>query len=299
MPSCIQISSLTKCYGSVVAVSGLTLEVQAGEVIGLLGPNGAGKSTTLGMLCGLIAPSSGAVSIFGKDLRRNFLDIAPRMGVLVDRPAFYEYLTARRNLILLAQLAQREVNIDRVLDRLNLLHIADRKVGELSRGVRQRLGLAQAMLTDPELLVLDEPTNSLDVESSHEVLLLLRRLADEARVTIVVSSHLLHEVESLCDRVAIINKGRLLACERTESLLSHDQTQIEVMVDAPEAAARRLAEQAWVASASVHAGRVHVRLKSPNVHQLTSFLVGSGYVVSAIIPKRRTLQEYFLKVMNS
>ena len=299
MSSCLHVSNLTKCYGRIVAVSGLSLEVQTGEVLGLLGPNGAGKSTTLGMLCGLIKPDSGSISLFGMELRRNFLDVMARIGVLVDKPDFYDYLSARTNLMLLARLGGKSVTIDRALDRLGLLHVADRRVGDLSRGTRQRLGLAQAMLTDPELLILDEPTNGLDIESSQEVLGLLRRLADEAKVTIIVSSHLLHEVELLCDRVAILSNGRLLACERTQSLLSYDLTQIEIMVDAPEAAARRLSEQTWVESTAVHAGRVHVRLRTPNVHQLTSFLVGTGYVVSGVMPRRRTLQDYFLKVMNT
>lgn len=299
MPPVIQLSNLTRCYGPIVAVSGLTLEVQAGEVIGLLGPNGAGKTTTLSMLSGLTLPTSGSVSVFGKDLTRNFMEVIGRIGTLVDRPQFYDYLTARQNLLLLARLAGREITVDRVLDRLGLLHVANRKVGGLSTGVRQRLGLAQAMLTDPELLILDEPTNSLDVEATQEIIKLLRRLAIDSKVTIVLASHLLHEVESLCDRVAIMNKGRLIACERTDALISYDQTEVEVFVDSPEAAARRALEQPWVEHASVQAGRLYVKLKEPNVHQLNALLVGAGYIVSAVIPRRRTLHDYFMKVLNS
>ena len=149
-------------------------------------------------------------------------------------------------------------------------------------------------------MLLDEPTSGLDVESTQEILRLLRFLADDAKVTIVVSSHMLHEVETLCDRVAILNQGRLLACEETNALLSYDQSHVEILVDAPEAAAKRLAEQPWVESAELSAGLVVVRLHPGSTpHQLTTFLVGSGYKITGIIPRRRTLQDYFLKVLNA
>jgi ABC-2 type transport system ATP-binding protein len=298
MPTCIQTSDLTKCYRHVVAVGGLSLEIETGEVFGLLGPNGAGKSTTLYMLTGLVRPTSGRVTVFGKDLRRSFLEIAPRMGVLVERPTFYDQLTARANLLLLARLSDERVAVDRALDRVGLLWAANQKTGTFSQGMRQRLGLAQALLTEPELLVLDEPTNGLDAESTRDIIKLLRLLSEQAKVTVVVSSNLLHEVEALCDRVAIMNRGRLLACEMTDKLLSYDPTQIEVLVDAPEAAAKRLMEQPWVSGVEMHHGRLHVQLSEATVHQLTSFLVSAGYVVSGIIPQRRSLQDFFLKVLN-
>jgi ABC-type multidrug transport system ATPase subunit len=299
MPPCVQISELTKCYGSVVAVSGLSLDIEHGEVFGLLGPNGAGKSTTLHMLSGLMAPNSGTMTLFGKDLRKNFLEIIPRVGVLVERPAFYNYLTARRNMKIFARLSGRQVTVDRALDRVGLLHAAGKKVGTYSHGMRQRLGIALALMTEPELLLLDEPTAGLDVESTQEVLHLLRFLADEAKVTTIVSSHMLHEVEQLCDRVAVLNRGRLLACEETGALLSYDMSHVEVLIDAPEAAARRLGEEEWVVSAEVAGGRLAIALQDGNVHQLTAFLVGLGYKVSGVIPRRRTLQDYFLKVLNT
>ncbi|MCL4691119.1 MAG: ABC transporter ATP-binding protein [Candidatus Hydrogenedentes bacterium] len=295
----MQTESFAKCYGSVVAVSGLTMSVQEGEVFGLLGPNGAGKSTTLYALCGLIPPTSGTISLFGKDLRRNFLDVSARIGVMVERPSFYNHLSAKRNLQLLARLSRKEVTVDRALDRVGLLHLGGRKVGAMSHGMRQRLGLAQALLTEPDLLILDEPTGGMDVESTQEILKLLRFLADEAKVTIIFSSHMLHEVETLCDRIAIMNQGRLLACEETDRLISYDTSQADVLIDAPEAAAKRLKEQPWVQSVSVLPGRVRVVLNGGSVHQLTTFLIGAGYRISGVLPKRRTLQDYFVKVLHS
>ena len=299
MPSCIQTAHLTKTYGATAAVKDLSIEVDAGQVLALLGPNGAGKSTTLNMLAGLVLPTSGSITIFGEDLRKGFLYIAGRMGVLPERPSFYDYLSARKNLLVLAALAGRNVTVDRALDMVGLLPVASKKVGTFSLGMRQRLGLAQALLTEPELLLLDEPASSLDVEATQEILGLLRRLAEEANVTIVFASHMLHEVEVLCDRVAILNEGRLLACDDTEALLAYDLNGVEVLVDAPEAAAKRLLEQDWVVSATVKPGRVEVRLRDSAPHQLTAFLVNAGYKVSGVIPRRRTLQEYFLKVLNS
>jgi ABC-type multidrug transport system ATPase subunit len=298
MPTCIETSELSKCYGHVVAVGGLSLKIETGEVFGLLGPNGAGKSTTLYMLTGLVRPTTGSVTIFGKDLRRGFLDIAGRMGVLVERPSFYDHLTARANLLLLARLAGKRVTVDRALDRVGLLRTANQKVHTFSHGMRQRLGLAQALLTEPELLVLDEPTNGLDAESTRDTVKLLRLLAEQAKVTIVVSSNLLHEAEILCDRVAIMNRGRLLTCERTDKLLSYDLKQVEVIVEAPEAAAKRLMEQPWVEVVETNHGRLNVKLGDASIHQLTSFLISSGYVISGIVPQRRSLQDFFLKVLK-
>jgi len=308
MGACIQISNLTKRYGSTVAVDDLSLEVQTGEVLGLLGPNGAGKSTTLYMLAGLAPPTSGTISFFGKDLRRNFLEIAGRIGVLVERSAFYDYLSPRENLLLLARLAGREVTVDRVLNLTGLLDVAGKKAGTLSMGMRQRLGLAQALLLEPEILILDEPANGLDPESTQEAIRLLRQLAIESHVTIIFSSHMIHEVEELCDRVAVINKGRLVSCERMESLLPYDLSHVEILLDVPEAAANdriastaaeRLREQDWVLSAEAVPGKMYVTLKEPNPHQLATFLVGAGYRLAGIVPRRRTLQDYFLKVLNS
>ncbi|MCP4640718.1 MAG: ABC transporter ATP-binding protein [bacterium] len=299
MATCVQTANLTKVYGSVVAVSGLNLAVESGEVFGLLGPNGAGKSTILSMLTGLVPPTSGTVTVFGKDLRRSFLEIAPRMGVMSERPAFYEHLTARNTLLLFTRLTRRDAAVDQALERVGLLNVADRRVGTFSHGMRQRLGVAQALLAEPELLVLDEPANALDAESAQELLHLLRFLADEARVTVIIASHMLHEVEALCDRVAIVNRGRLIACEPISGVLSYDESQAELLIDAPEAAAKRLREEPWIESVEMQSGRLFVKLGDRTIHHLNALLVGAGYRISGIIPKRRTLQDYFLKVLNS
>jgi ABC-type multidrug transport system ATPase subunit len=299
MATCITFENVSKSFGETVAVDDLTLEIKSGEILGVLGPNGAGKSTFLYMLSGLMRPTSGTITIFGKELRTNFVEIAGRMGVLVERPALCDYLSVERNLKLQARLAGREVNVKRALDLAGIVNIANRRVDTLSMGMRQRLGLAQAMLTEPELLILDEPTQGLDAEATQEMLLLLRRLADEAAVTVVISSHLMQEVEMLCDRVAIMHQGELVACEDRDAMLAFDRTHVEVLLDGAEGAARKLVKEPWVESVVVKPGRLEVHLQEGATHQLNSFLINSGYQVSGIIPRRRTLQDYFLKVLNA
>lgn len=299
MPACVSFNKVSKFYGSHFAVGGFSLDIAPGETVGLLGPNGAGKSTILYMLTGLVRPSSGSIAVFGKDIRTNYVSVAKRMGTLVERPAFYDYLSVRRNLKIQASLCGRDVNLDRALDMTNMLEYASVRAGALSQGLRQRFGLALAMLSEPELLVLDEPTSGLDPEATQDILALLRRLGEETRATILFSSHLMHEVETLCSRVAIINKGRLVSYEDTASLISYDRSQVEVLIEGAENAAKRLREQEWVLEATHKPGRLFVHLRDENVHQLNSYLVHAGYQVSGVIPRRRTLQDYFLKVLNT
>jgi ABC-2 type transport system ATP-binding protein len=298
MSTVVELHELSRNFGKVSAVNELSLRIEEGEVFGILGPNGAGKSTTLSMMCGLTAPSSGRVSLFGKDLAANSLNALSRTGVMLERMSFYAHLSVTKNLAIVSRLRGREVTMDKTLDLVGLLHVAERSYGSLSQGMRQRVGLAAALLTEPELLILDEPTSGLDPEHTQELLQLLRMLSDEAGVSIVVSSHMMHEVETLCDRVAVLNQGRLVACEKTERLTTYDKSQLEVLTDSPDAIARKLREQAWVESAESRPGRVLVRLKEPQPNQLVHFLVNQGYVVSGVIPRRRTLQEYFLKALN-
>jgi len=298
MAACIRTEKLTKAYGATLAVNELSLSVEEGEIFGIVGPNGAGKSTTLSMLAGLIRPTSGTIAIFGKDRAQHALHIAQRTGVLTEDPSFYGHLTVARNLLLFARLAGREITLNRTLDLVGLDAVADQRVSTLSRGMRQRLGLAQAFLTEPELLLLDEPTSALDGEQSVEIVELLQRLSRHAGVTIVMSSHQIEEIEALCDRVAVLDHGRLVACERTEALLSYDKSQVDVLLDAADAAGRKLQAEPWIESVEIRRGRLRVRLKEGGPAQLNAWFLGAGYTIHGLVPRRRSIQELYLRAHN-
>src|SRR3954449_13255307 len=204
-------TNLTKIIGDKTIVDNVSFELQRGEVFGFLGPNGAGKTTTIRMLVGLIKPTSGRVLICGHDLRREFETAMRCIGCIVEAPDLYRFMRGRENLAHFARmLGAGSAEIERVASLVNLAHRLDQRVGTYSLGMRQRLGIAQALLGHPKLLILDEPANGLDPAGIREIRELLRSLAREQSMSVFVSSHLLAEIELTCDRVAIIHKGRIL-----------------------------------------------------------------------------------------
>ena len=210
----IETKDLTKKYGNFVAVDSLTLKVRQGEVFGLLGPNGAGKTTTILMLLGLTEPTSGRVKVLGFDPGRQPLSIKSKAGYIPDQVGFYDELTARENLVYIARLnglSRNESNkrIDAALDRVGLTKVSDHSVKTFSRGMRQRLGVADVLIKNPQLIIMDEPTQGLDPELAREFLQLIRELAD-AGITILLSSHLLYQVQEVCDRVGLFHQGHLV-----------------------------------------------------------------------------------------
>ena len=237
----IRTDGLTKAYGDLIAVDNLNLAIRTGEVFGLLGPNGAGKTTTILMLLGLSEPTRGRAEVAGFDPTRQPLEVKRRVGYLPDDVGFYAELTGRQNLRYTAALngIERRAANDRIgllLEQVGLADAADRRVEQYSRGMRQRLGLADALVKDPSILMLDEPTASIDPAGVTEVLALIQALARDNRVTVLLSSHLLHQVHQICDRVAIFNAGRILAQGRMAQLaeeLAGDQLELEVGLDGP------------------------------------------------------------------
>ena len=210
----IQTKDLTKKYGDFTAVDHLDLEVRAGEVFGLLGPNGAGKTTTILMLLGLTEPSSGSVRVLGLDPARQPLSVKSRVGYLPDQVGFYDELTARENLTYIARLngipgPQIGQRVSEVLRRVGLEKVVSKRVGTFSHGMRQRLGLADILVKQPQLIIMDEPTSGLDPEASHEFLEMIRSLKEEG-ITILLSSHLLYQVQAVCDRVGLFNQGKMV-----------------------------------------------------------------------------------------
>lgn len=234
----VHTARLTKRYGEKTVVDDLSLDVGAGQVFGLLGPNGAGKTTTILMLLGLTEPSDGTVRVFGKDPMRDPLSVKRNTGYLPDAVGFYENLTAVQNLRFTASLNRMdrdsaEAKIDEVLAEVSLIEVGNDLVSTFSRGMRQRLGIADALLKEPGLLILDEPTTAIDPEGVSEILTLIRRLADERNVTVLLSSHLLHQVQTICDDVAIFIGGRVVAIGTPRELAAKatGTERLELVVD--------------------------------------------------------------------
>ena len=274
---------LTKRYGELVAVDALDLRVGHGEVFGLLGPNGAGKTTTILMLLGLTEPTSGQARVAGLDPRRDPLAVKSRVGYMPDEVGFYEDLTARQNLRYTADLNRipRKVaadRIERVLDDVSLVDAAEQKVGEYSRGMRQRLGLADALVKEPSILILDEPTVNIDPEGVRDLLLMVERLRTDQGVTIVLSSHLLHQVQQVCDRIGIFVKGRLVASGTIDELAGRltDRWVFTVAVTDLADPAAVLAAVPGVRSVERSEGRWSVVCESDIRPELHDAVVGSG-----------------------
>ncbi len=293
----LQAFNLSKRFKSRWAVHELNLTVPRGEVFGFLGPNGAGKSTTIRMFLTLITPTSGRVELFGKPLHRHRAEILARVGGLVERADFYLYLTARRNLEIIAGLigSTSSKKIDAVLDIVGLLDRAGDKVKTYSHGMKQRLGIGQALLGNPEFIILDEPTSGLDPIGIKEVRELIRQLSTEQSITVFLSSHLLSEIEQTATSMAIINAGRLVVQGKVKELL--EEREGIVRIDArPKEQVLRIISEHRLASAATSTGEiVEATMPSSNVPLLTRLLVEGGVEVRALIP-RRSLEEYFLSL---
>jgi ABC-type multidrug transport system ATPase subunit len=290
----LQTQGLAKSFGSVRAVDGVDLAVHQGEVFGFLGPNGAGKTTTIGMLLGLIHPTAGSVELFGEPVSPGQTAPLRRVGSLMGVPGLVPYLSGRDNLCLLARFYPG-VNGDRVqevLDQVDLSEAARRQVGKYSSGMKQRLGLAAALLHRPELLILDEPTNGLDPAGMREVRDLLRALAEEG-VTVFLSSHLLHEVEQVCDRVAVLNRGRIIA-KGPVADLALGEPLLRLRVSSPSAAIAALRD--LPGSLSLAGNGNWVELRGAAAETVVAYLVARGIVPSEIREERPDLESLFLQL---
>jgi ABC-type multidrug transport system ATPase subunit len=288
----IETKDLTKRYANVRAVDRLNLSVRAGEVYGFLGPNGAGKTTTLRMLLGLVRVSSGTAAVLGRP--PGDPETLVRVGALVEEPAFYPYLSGRDNLRVMARFARiGEDGIDEVLDGVDLLGRAGHRVKTYSQGMRQRLGVAATLLKDPELLILDEPTNGLDPSGMTEMRALIRRLGSGDR-TVLLSSHLLSEVEQVVDRVGVISHGSLIA----EGAVDEIRGRGSVLVRAEPLAAARERVERLLGSERVEVVDGALRLDSEpaRLSQINRELVLAGVSVSELRPVERTLEDVFLEL---
>jgi len=295
----IKSSSLTRTFGDLVAVDHLALRVPRGSVYGFLGPNGAGKTTTIRMLLGLIRPDGGEVHLFGQRLGRRRLALLARVGCLVESPSLYPNLTGRENLEVRRRLigGQKE-QIDRTLDLVRLKDAAGRRVRGYSNGMRQRLGLALALLNQPELLILDEPTNGLDPSGIQEMRDLLMRLPAEYGVTIFLSSHLLAEVEQVASHIGIVQQGRLCFQGSLRDLQAQMEEQIVLGVDQPQRAKKVLAQAGWTVQGNGgHRLTVAAHGRS-DAALINAQLVGQGVNIYHLTLEQPTLEDMFITLTN-
>ncbi len=250
MAAIIKAESLSKKYGEKAAVNCLDLEINEGEVFGLLGPNGAGKTTTILMLLGLTEPSGGSARIDGHDCMREPIEVKRRVGYLPDNVGFYGDMTGRENLRFTGQLngiheKEREERIDMLLKRVGMAYAADQKTGTYSKGMKQRLGIADVLMKDPKVVILDEPTLGIDPEGVRELMELIRELSEKDGRTVLISSHQLYQVQKVCDRVGIFVQGNLVACGRIEELgaqVKEGETELEFAAAPDDAKLQKLVE---------------------------------------------------------
>ena len=297
----IEVSGLNKQFKDVLAVDELNFEVIRGDVFGFLGPNGAGKSTTIRMLLSLIFPTSGSIKVFGKTLLENRKEILSKVGAIVEKPDFYLYLSALKNLQILAQISGKEISQERIMELLELVGLKGRaksKVKTYSHGMKQRLGIAQALLHDPELIVLDEPTTGLDPQGMKEIRDLIIRLSKDEHKTIFLSSHILSEIELVANRMIIINKGSKIVEGKVDDLLRSKVMKVTVEVDNPEAAKNILQSTKWYNKIeSIQDKKFNLNIEQEDVPLLNKHLIENGILINALVPIR-SLEDYFLSITS-
>jgi len=297
MQNVIETNDLTRRFGKLIAVNRVNLRVPQASVYGFLGPNGAGKSTTIRMLLGLIRPDDGEVTIFGQSIRRERLAILGRLGALVEQPACYPHLTGRENLEIIRRLrGLPKRSIAQALSSVKLEEAAQRLVRQYSTGMKQRLGLAMALIGQPELLILDEPTNGLDPAGIHEMRDLIVRLPEELGITVFLSSHLLSEVEQVATQVGIIHRGQLLFQGEPQTLQAQVSASVVVSVDQPENARQALEQSGWTVQRN-GSQRLTVQANGhSDAAMINMQLLQAGVNVYQIALQTPSLEEIFLSL---
>jgi ABC-type multidrug transport system ATPase subunit len=294
--------NLVKDYGSFRAVHDVSFDVYPGDVLGFLGPNGAGKSTTLRMLLSLIRPTQGEIHIFGKDLLTHRTSILSKIGCIIEKPDFYKYLSARKNLQLFARWSAQDIPNSKIDELLEFVGLGDRgkdTVAGFSHGMRQRLGIAQALLNDPELILLDEPTTGLDPQGIIEVRELILRLKNERNKTIVLSSHLLSEIELIANRMVIINKGKALVEGEVSVLLNATELFVYFQVDEVQKALAILQSSAFADSITTQQpDGFQLQINREDIPVIIKLFTDNLISIYSV-EGRRKLEDYFLKLTHT
>jgi len=298
----IEVKNLSKKFGSFEAVKDVSFTVQKGDVFGFLGPNGAGKSTTIRCLMSLIKPNSGSIAIFGKDIASHRQEILSNVGSIIEKPDFYKYLSAEKNLEIFARISGVRVEKKEIHEMLAFVGLDGRgkdKIGGFSHGMKQRLGIAQTLLHKPDLIILDEPTTGLDPQGIIEVRNLILRLKTEQQKTVVLSSHQLSEIEIIANRMVIINKGRSVIEGSVEELVNQQELLLQIDVLNVEKALLDLkTEYPTLELKHLHGTIIELPIEKEMVPVINAFLVNKGHQVNGLEPKRK-LEDFFMKIVQA
>lgn len=297
----LKTNNLTKTYNGKEVVSNVNMSVKKGEIYGFLGPNGAGKTTLMRMLTNLVKPTSGEIEIFGEKLKDTSYEVLKRLGTIIEYPVFYEKLSARENLELHCEYMGYfdKKAIDKALDLVDLKNINNKSVKDFSLGMKQRLGIARAITTKPELLILDEPINGLDPIGIKEFRDLFKMLSKEYGITILISSHILAEIEQIADTIGVINNGRLIEEVSMESIRAGNTEYIELIVSDAEKVAYVLSNNLNISNFKVLDSKtIRIYDATMSQNQITKTLINSDISIEGITKKNGSLEEYFLNLLN-
>lgn len=297
----IQVQDLSKHFGSLKAVDQLSFSVNAGEVFGFLGQNGSGKSTTIRMLLSLIHPTSGHIELFGKSMESNRNEILEEVGAIIERPDLYPYLTAREHLQLFAKLRSKQINaasINDTLSKVGLLERSKDKVQTFSLGMKQRLGIAIALVHNPSLIILDEPTNGLDPQGISDIRNLIKQLAQQEGKTVLVSSHLLSEIEQMATQIMIIHRGQKIAEGPIQKLLDPNKMIVQVKTTNDAQTLQVILSGSFSNYLLQRTDGIHLRMPDYEIPLLNASLVNAGVGLIGV-ETRNSLEDYFLQVTSN
>ena len=299
----VEVKNLVKNYGSFSAIKDVSFDVYQNDVFGFLGPNGAGKSTTIRTILSLISPTSGSINLFGKSLHNNRNYILSKIGCIVEKPDFYKYLSAKKNLELFARISGNDIGKSKISELIDFVGLSGRendKVSGFSHGMKQRLGIAQTLLHDPELIILDEPTTGVDPQGIIDIRNLILQLKIEKKKTVIISSHILSEIELIANRMIIINKGKTIVQGNVSDLLNGQEIIVQFKLDNVSKAKEILKNNPTFSKCEVSqldsSLLIHTSFDSiPNINKLFC----ENDIAVSLIETKRKLEDYFLRLINT
>lgn len=298
MQTLLETKGLSKVYDQIHGIHNINIVVEQGDIYGFLGPNGSGKTTTIRTILDLIHADKGSIMINGSDVHHDFENAIKHVGAIVETPMFYDYLSGRANLQVIANY-YKNVSKDRINEVLRIVGLEQRandRVKTYSLGMKQRLGIARALLHNPQLVILDEPTNGLDPQGMKEVRETIKRLATEEQITFFISTHLLNEVEQICNKVGILKEGKMIAQGKVRDLLAEDMETIEIVTEEKEAALKVAKSVDYIRSTEDTQKGILFRIDKGYSAQLTRWLIKNDINVKYAIPKSQSLEQYFFDI---